>query len=205
MRKLWLRIPKSDDNITRTLHLFSLRGFNERETVSLLGWHNIGKIGCDFIQQRLYNFQGTGQPEPDIPPDFLYEMRLNCASSRNNRIGELPAANISRMMSESDIWMSYLQALSSSMPSGATFDTHYYRSLLKGRGLLFADQQLTHIARVMLKMSNLDVLTRSQGEVRLNCSLPVSSFEITEVPTGWFLRIFILNPLELRGFTALLT
>ncbi|KAJ7948950.1 Peroxidase [Quillaja saponaria] len=191
-------IPRPDDNITRTLHLFSLRGFNERETVSLLGGHNIGKIGCEFIQQRLYNFQGTGQPEPDIPPDFLNEMRLNCPPSRNNSIDEFPASNISRRMSESSIGMSYLQALSSSVSSGASFDTHYYFSLLRGRGLLFADQQLMaerktaklvsayasddgstfrmDFARVMLKMSNLDVLTGSQGEVRLNCSLPVSSF-----------------------------
>jgi len=31
------QIPRPDDNITRTLHLFNLRGFNARETVSLLG------------------------------------------------------------------------------------------------------------------------------------------------------------------------
>jgi peroxidase len=30
-------IPKPNDNITRTLFLFSRRGFDERETVNLLG------------------------------------------------------------------------------------------------------------------------------------------------------------------------
>jgi hypothetical protein len=30
-------IPRPDDNVTQTLHLFGLRGFDERETVSLLG------------------------------------------------------------------------------------------------------------------------------------------------------------------------
>ena len=34
-------IPRPDDNITQTLHLFSLRGFNERETVSLLGTYKL--------------------------------------------------------------------------------------------------------------------------------------------------------------------
>lgn len=93
--------------------------------------------------------------------------------------------------------MSYLQALSSSISSGVKFDTHYYESLLRGRGLLFADQQLMadektarlvaayasddgsafrmDFARVMLKMSNLDVLTGIQGGVRLNCTLPTIS------------------------------
>ena len=35
-----------------------------------------------------------------------------------------------------------MQELSSAVPSGASFDTHYYQRLLRGRGLLFADQQL---------------------------------------------------------------
>lgn len=30
-------IPRPDDDLTRLLHLFALKGFNERETVSLLG------------------------------------------------------------------------------------------------------------------------------------------------------------------------
>lgn len=30
-------IPKPDDDLTQILHLFALKGFNERETVSLLG------------------------------------------------------------------------------------------------------------------------------------------------------------------------
>ncbi|XP_027343000.1 putative Peroxidase 48 [Abrus precatorius] len=196
------QIPRPDDSVTRTLRLFSLRGFNERETVSLLGGHNIGKIGCDFIQQRLYNFQGTGQPDPSIPLDFLSEMRQNCPDKRNSSSSsDDDEFVISKRMSSigvhSNTGMSYMQALSSSVSSGAAFDTHYYQSLLRGRGLLFADQQLMaeektaklvsayasddgstfrmDFARVMLKMSNLDVLTGLQGQIRLNCSQPLSS------------------------------
>ncbi|QCE09747.1 putative Peroxidase 48 [Vigna unguiculata] len=193
------QIPRPDDNVTRTLHLFNLRGFNARETVSLLGGHNIGKIGCDFIQQRLYNFQDTRQPDPSIPPDFLRQMRLNCPnnSNTNNNKDEFMTSKPMSSVFHSKSGMSYMQALSSSVSSGSTFDTHYYQSLLRGRGLLFADQQLMaedktaklvsayasddgstfrmDFARVMLKMSNLDVLTGLQGQVRLNCSRPVTS------------------------------
>ncbi|XP_031249451.1 putative Peroxidase 48 [Pistacia vera] len=164
-------IPKPDGNLSRTLHLFSLRGFNERETVSLLGAHNIGKISCQFIQDRLYNFMGTGQPDRTIAADFLNELRLNCQANHG-----------SSSLNDSAI------------SSGSDFDTHYFRSLLRGRGLLFADQQLmadektaTHVkyyasgdgtifridfARAMVKMSNLGVLSGSQGQVRIKCSLP---------------------------------
>lgn len=108
---------------------------------------------------------------------------------------ELSDSLISKRMGRSELGMSYLQTLSASVSSGSKFDTHYYESLLRGRGLLYADQQLMSeektarlvsayasddgstfrmdFARVMLKMSNLDVLTGIQGDVRLNCSLPI--------------------------------
>lgn len=164
------------------------------------GGHNIGKIGCDFIQQRLYNFQGTGNPDPSIPLDFLHQMRLNCPDNNHNisSSDEFSTLEISKPMPvHSDQSMSYKQALSSAVSSGAAFDTHYYQSLLRGRGLLFADQQLMaeertarlvsayasddgstfrmDFARVMLKMSNLDVLTGAQGQIRLKCSQLISS------------------------------
>ncbi|GMY33309.1 putative Peroxidase 48 [Fagus crenata] len=188
------QIPRPDDNITETLHLFALRGFDERETVALLGAHNIGKIGCEFIQKRLSDFKGTGQPDPSIAPDFLAEMRMKC---QDNSAQPSPSLMASFEMSDSAVGMSYFQALSSSISSGPGFDTHYYQSLLKGKGLLFADQQLManektarlvrayasddgstfrmDFARAMMKMSSLNALIGSQGQVRQNCSLPLVS------------------------------
>ena len=76
--------------------------------------------------------------------------------------------------------------------------THDCQSLLKGRGLLFADQQMianektVRLVRVyasddgsifwmdfawaMMKMSGLNVLTGSQGQVQRNCFLALVSF-----------------------------
>ncbi|EXB53348.1 Putative Peroxidase 48 [Morus notabilis] len=191
-------IPKPDDDLTQILHLFALKGFNERETVSLLGGHNIGKMSCEFIHNRLYNFNGTGQPDPTLAPNFLNEMRLRCREdngtlSRNGLFERMH----SRGSGESASGRPSIEELSSSVPSGADFDTHYYQRLLMGRGLLFADQQLMaakkteglvrayasddgstfriDFAGAMMKMSNLNVLTGTQGRVRLNCSLPLFS------------------------------
>ena len=111
----------------------------------------------------------------------------------NNRTTTQPSSPMESLeMSESAVGMSYLQELSSSISSGAGFDTHDCQNLLKGRGYLFADQKLianektARLARVyasddgsifqmdfawaMMKMSGLNVLTRSQGQVRRNCS-----------------------------------
>jgi len=131
-------------------------------------------------------------------------MRINCPDNSKNNISSnntFSTFTVSKPMnvhhSSSDKGMSYMQALSSAVPYGASFDTHYYQSLLRGRELLFADQQLMaqektarlvsayasddgstfwmDFAGVMSKLSNLDVLTVNQGQVRLNCSRLVSS------------------------------
>ncbi|KAI9160972.1 hypothetical protein LWI28_013286 [Acer negundo] len=190
-------VPGPDDNLNRILQLFSVRGFNDRETVSLLGAHNIGKISCQFIRSRLYNFNGTGQPDSTMTDDFLNEMRLNCQESNKNSVDVAPAPIRSRKMTELTAGMSYYQGLTSSISSGAGFDTHYFHSLLKGRGLLYSDQQLmadektadlvrayasddgttfrVDFARAMVKLSILGVLYGSQGQVRTNCTLPVNN------------------------------
>ncbi|KAK1586845.1 hypothetical protein Q3G72_006654 [Acer saccharum] len=190
-------VPGPDDNLNRILQLFSISGFNERETVSLLGAHNIGKISCQFIRSRLYNFKGTGQPDSTMTDDILNEMRLNCQESNSNSVDVAPAPMRSRKMTELTAGMSYYQGLTSSISAGAGFDTHYFHSLLKGRGLLYSDQQLmadkktadivrayasddgrtfrVDFARAMVRLSILGVLYGSQGQVRTNCSLPVNN------------------------------
>ncbi|KAK1586710.1 hypothetical protein Q3G72_005347 [Acer saccharum] len=135
-------VPGPDDNLNWILQLFSIGGFNERETVSLLGAHNIGKISCQFIRSRLYNFKGTGQPDSTMTDDFLNEMRLNCQESNSSSVDVAPAPMRSRKMTELTARMSYYQGLTSSISSGAGFNTHYFHSLCKGRGLLYSDQQL---------------------------------------------------------------
>lgn len=166
------------------------------------GAHNIGKIGCQFILNRLYNFSGTNLPDPSIDPEFLNQMRSKCQEKENNdnsgsQDHMSPASSpVSKEASveklrRSTLDMSYFQELSSALSSEGGFDTHYYKSLLSGRGLLYADQQLManektgrlvqgyasddgstfrrDFARAMVKLSVLDVLTGSQGQIRERC------------------------------------
>uniref|UniRef100_A0A9I9D3S7 Peroxidase n=1 Tax=Cucumis melo TaxID=3656 RepID=A0A9I9D3S7_CUCME len=197
-------MPRPDDSINRTLYLFATRGLDERDMVSLLGAHNIGKIGCQFILNRLYNFSGTNLPDPSIDPEFLNQMRSKCQEKENNdnsgsQDHMSPASSpVSKEASveklrRSTLDMSYFQELSSALSSEGGFDTHYYKSLLSGRGLLYADQQLManektgrlvqgyasddgstfrrDFARAMVKLSVLDVLTGSQGQIRERCGI----------------------------------
>ncbi|KAK7831134.1 putative peroxidase 61 [Quercus suber] len=140
----------NEKTVRLTLHLFALRGFDGRAEVNLIGACNIGKIGREFILKRLSNFKETGQPKPTVASDLLTEMRISQS--------------------------------------------------LKERGLLLADQQFLaneNIARLvrayasndgstfqmdfswtMMKMSELNVLTGFPGQVRQNCSLPMTKLDL---------------------------
>ncbi|KAF5204432.1 Peroxidase, partial [Thalictrum thalictroides] len=165
-------IPSPNDDLSKTITLFASRGFNERETVSLLGAHNIGKVHCHFFRNRLHNHSGTGLPDPALDPGTLNLMRSRCDNSNDQT--EEPSINMD----------------SEGAPE-PEFGTHYYKNLVQGKGILHADQQLMaseetaslveifasdgslfqqKFARAMMKLSNLRVLTRPLGQIRINCS-----------------------------------
>ncbi|BBN67873.1 hypothetical protein Prudu_214S000200 [Prunus dulcis] len=106
-------------------------------------------------------------------------MASSTAAPMEASIASSPMA--SRGMSEKPArrGMPYFQQLSSSVLSGAGFDTHYYQSLTARLLRAYASDDGStfrmDFVRAMMKMSNLNVLTGSQGQVRLECTLPVSS------------------------------
>ncbi|KAK9098922.1 hypothetical protein Syun_025967 [Stephania yunnanensis] len=169
-------LPNPHDRIIKTLFSFASRGFNERETVALLGAHNVGIVHCKFFHNRLYNFGGSGEPDPPIEPAFLDLLRSKWNNSR---------ARNGATMEEPGMLLNY-------GASSPEFGTHYFRSLVQGKGILFADQQLMasegtaqwvrayaadgpmfmrDFAQAMMKLSNLRVLTRPLGEIRRVCSM----------------------------------
>ncbi|KAL3614885.1 hypothetical protein CASFOL_040546 [Castilleja foliolosa] len=175
-------IPTPDSNISQTLQLFARRGFNQRETAALLGAHNIGRISCNFMKSRLET------PEGAIPLDFLSKMKRKCQGVINGSMSDMDASL--RAADRAPRSMQYYQGLSSSGPGGG-FGNHYYRALTRGKGLLTADQELMadeetakavfeyaedakkfrlDFAGALVKLSNLNVLVGSEGEVRKDCS-----------------------------------
>ncbi|KAK2654850.1 hypothetical protein Ddye_014706 [Dipteronia dyeriana] len=209
-------LPPPQADLSETLASFASRGFDTRETVSLLGAHSIGVIHCKFFQDRLYNFGRTNQPDPSLDPDFLNLMKSKCSNisstssapspsffgvpSSSTSVAPSPHFDGSPSSSAADLH-SFEDSLSSSVEEQGVdmaydgpevgFGTVYYRSLLQGKGILYADQQLMageetgiwvrayasdvsmfqrDFALAMMKLSNLRTLTAPMGQIRLNCS-----------------------------------
>lgn len=133
------------------------------------GAHTFGRAQCRFFNQRLFNFSGTGSPDPTLNSSYLATLQQNCPQNGSGNT---------------------LNNLDPSSPD--TFDNNYFQNLLNNQGLLQTDQELFStsgsatisivnnfannqtaffqaFAQSMINMGNISPLTGSQGEIRLDC------------------------------------
>ncbi|KAJ1388783.1 Secretory peroxidase [Sesbania bispinosa] len=145
-------LPSPYGDLSQTLASFKSRGFDEKEMVTLLGSHSIGVIHCQFFQNRLYNFSGTNEPDPSLDIEFLNLLRSRC---NHTDASSSPASGYTSHGSNSSVAFKPTPFKGSSSSSvedpGMIMDSEqpqsdfgmlYYRSLLEGKGILYADQQL---------------------------------------------------------------
>ncbi|XP_015581446.2 peroxidase 7 [Ricinus communis] len=109
-------VPMGLENITSLIEFYQSNGLNILDLVVLSGAHTIGRATCGSIQQRLYNFEGTGKPDPSLDTQYLNFLTRKCR------------------------WASEYVDLDGTTPT--TFDNEYYKNLQKNMGLLSSDQLL---------------------------------------------------------------
>jgi peroxidase len=167
-----LNLPAPTDNLTVLRQKFAALNLNDVDLVALSGGHTFGRVQCQFVTDRLYNFSNTGRPDPTM--DAAYRSFLSQRCPPNGP----PAA---------------LNDLDPTTPD--TFDNHYYTNIEVNRGFLQSDQELKSapeatgttapivdrfatsqaaffrsFAQSMINMGNLSPVTDpSLGEVRTNC------------------------------------
>ncbi|CAL4921671.1 unnamed protein product [Urochloa decumbens] len=162
-------LPSPFDNLTTLQQKFGAVGLDDTDLVALSGAHTFGRVQCQFVTARLYNFSGTNRPDPTLDRGYRSFLALRCP-----RGGDGTALN----------------DLDPTTPDG--FDNNYYTNIESRRGTLQSDQELLStpgaptaaivgrfagsqkaffksFARSMISMGNIQVLTGSQGEVRKNC------------------------------------
>lgn len=134
----------------------------------MTGAHTIGFAQCFTFKSRLFNFNGSGNPDPILDASLLQNLRSVCPNQ-----------------ADSDTQLAPLDRITSTR-----FDNTYFRNLLNNSGLLQSDQALMRdnttasmvinysrfpylfsrdFGASMVKMANIDVLTGQTGEIRKNC------------------------------------
>ncbi|XVF29441.1 hypothetical protein REPUB_Repub15cG0121300 [Reevesia pubescens] len=166
-------LPSPSISYEAALAYFRSNGLDMLDMATLLGAHSMGRTHCSFIEDRLYNFNNTGKPDPSMKPSFLAEMRKLCP--RRLKKGQSDP----------------LVFLNPASGSKYSFTNSYYSRVLTNEAVLGVDQQLLFggndtkeiiqefaagfedlrrsFALSMNRMGNIKVLTGKEGEIRKNC------------------------------------
>ncbi|CAI0395378.1 unnamed protein product [Linum tenue] len=149
---------------------FAAVGLNTTvDLVALSGAHTFGRAQCGGFVDRLYNFSGSGNPDPTLNATYLNTLRQLCPRNGNASV----LANLDR-----------------ATPNA--FDSRYFSNLQTREGLLQSDQELFSTAgedtvaivnrfsanqtaffqsfvASMIRMGNIAPPPGSRGEIRRNC------------------------------------
>lgn len=162
-------LPAPTDTLTAIINKFSNVGLSTTDVVALSGAHTFGRARCTTFSDRLYNFNGSGNPDPTLNSSYLSTLQTTCPQNGNGNT---------------------LSALDPTTPD--TFDNNYFTNLQSNSGLLQSDQELfstsgaatislvnafasstsdfqSNFTNSMINMGNISPLTGSSGEIRLNC------------------------------------
>ncbi|MQM06805.1 hypothetical protein Taro_039634 [Colocasia esculenta] len=162
-------LPSPFEDLTSIQSKFSEHNLSDTDLVALSGAHTFGRSQCFAFDNRLYDFDGDGNPDPTLNTTYLARLRKSC-----------PEDGSSTTLIDFDL----------TTPNA--FDNKYFTNLQTNKGLLLSDQELfstggastvsivnsfassqctffESFAASMIKMGNISPLTGTDGEIRSNC------------------------------------
>ncbi|XP_050213648.1 probable peroxidase 61 [Mercurialis annua] len=165
-------LPSPSISLSDALAYFKSKNLDELDLVTLLGGHSLGQTHCSYVEDRLYNFKGTGKPDPYMDKTFATEMRKLCP--RRTKKGQ----------SDPQVF------LNPDSGSNNKFTESFYKRVSSYKSVLGVDQQLLFsndtlqiaqefaanfedlrrsFALSINRMGNINVLTGNTGEIRRHC------------------------------------
>ncbi|KAL2341523.1 hypothetical protein Fmac_009463 [Flemingia macrophylla] len=164
-----INLPAPFSNLSALKSAFAVQGLDTTDLVALSGAHTFGRSHCDFFTDRLYNFSGTGKPDPTLDTTYSQQLKKICPNGGPNNLANFDPT------------------------TPDTIDNNYFSNLKVKKGLLQSDQELFSTTGAdtisivnkfssdqkaffdsfeasMIKMSKIDVLTGIKGEIRKHCN-----------------------------------
>ncbi|KAF2562093.1 hypothetical protein F2Q70_00018967 [Brassica cretica] len=164
-------LPGPNDAVDKQKRDFAAKTLNTLDLVTLVGGHTIGTAGCGLVRGRFFNFNGTGQPDPSIDPNFVQLVQARCpqtgdASARvdldEGSAGRFDTSFLSKVRSSRVVLQSDLVLWN---------DTETRSIIERLLGLRRPSLRFgTEFGNSMVKMSRIEVKTGSDGEIRRVCS-----------------------------------
>ncbi|XAR59655.1 Peroxidase [Bertholletia excelsa] len=183
-----VNLPAPSISVSDSIKAFAEKGLNATDMISsitfklvslrlvpfTLFWiltpfgHTVGVAHCSHFKDRLYNFQGTGKPDPDMAEDLLRKLRSTCPE--NAALDN--TANLDR-----------------NPESAYVVDNSFYQQIVQRKGILRIDQAIamdpetldivrtaasapdfpSRFASAIVKLGAVEVLIGTQGQIRNSC------------------------------------
>ncbi|XP_059623818.1 peroxidase 10-like [Cornus florida] len=161
-------LPSPFEPLANITAKFASKGLDMNDVVVLSGAHTIGFAQCFTFKPRLFDFDGSGNPDPTLDASLLSSLRSVCPNQDSSDSNLAPLDPV----------------------SSAKFDNIYFKNLLNKSGVLQSDQALMGDNRTaamvlnyskypflftrdfgasMVKLSSVGVLTGKDGQIRQNC------------------------------------
>lgn len=134
------------------------------------GAHTIGFAQCFTFKPRLFNFNGSGAPDPQLDSSLASSLKSVCPNQDDSDTNLVPLDSVTK----------------------AKFDNIYFKNVANNSGILGSDQALMNDNRTaamvinyskypymftkdfgasMAKLSTVGVITDQNGEVRNKCNV----------------------------------
>ncbi|KAJ4830093.1 Peroxidase 10 [Turnera subulata] len=162
------QLPSPFEPLENITAKFASKGLDARDVVVLSGAHTIGFAQCFTFKRRLFDFKGSGKPDPTLDASAATSLQGTCPNkdSSNSNLAPLDSTTINQ------------------------FDNAFYTNLVNNTGLLESDQALMgdpntaamvasysanpylfsrDFAASMVKLGNVGVLTGNNGQIRNKC------------------------------------
>ncbi|KAD3640931.1 hypothetical protein E3N88_30154 [Mikania micrantha] len=162
-------IPSPSDSLNKIIAKFTAKGLNLKDVVALSGAHTIGFAQCFTFKSRLFNFNGSGGPDPSLDASFASGLQTTCPNQDDSDTKLIPLDSVTKMK----------------------FDNIFFKNLVNNYGVLASDQALMSDKRTaalvlqyskypslfakdfgdsMVKLSNVGIITGQNGQVRDKCN-----------------------------------
>ncbi|XP_030975433.1 peroxidase 60 [Quercus lobata] len=160
-------LPSPRISVNDSIAAFARKGLSATDMVYLLGGHTVGVAHCSLFQDRLYNFQNTGKPDPTMNPWLASQLRPICPqNSTGSNTVNLDQSSQSSFISKSYYWQILMRNGILQIDQELALDP-LTRSTVQGIAL-FSDFR-SKFGQAMVKLGAVEVLTGTQGEIRKSC------------------------------------
>ncbi|CAF2346632.1 unnamed protein product [Brassica napus] len=162
-------LPSPFDNITSLITQFRSKGLDKKDLVVLSGGHTVGNGHCPLITNRLYNFTGKGDSDPNLDTEYAANLRGRCKPTDTTTALEMDPGSFKTF--DESYFKLVSQRRGFFQSDAALLDNQETKSYVLKQTKSYGSTFFKDFGVSMVKMGRIGILTGRAGEVRKKCRM----------------------------------